>query len=280
MPFEGNGKCAEVIYKVPKKDKAIYTSSLLKENNFISDGGLKSKKTKFGNNHLNLKSKKNSINLTESVEKKTPLATMPNQPINFDNNKSKKKNKNNLKKDNNKILSNNIPKNNLSNNIIENNKKNNDDKRENDVNKRINSLKLSKKLKINNFFDNINEEDSKYYNPTQPNLKNSKSNYKESKNIYERRKNYKVPNKNNNESNENLKQNEEGNREQLIAELINNSEFLFIQDFQKKIQEETKGKDYKDIEQKIHILKDNNIDVQQLLQDEDDEENKNTNENN
>ena len=72
MPFEGNGKCAEVIYKVPKKDKAIYTSSLLKENNFISDGGLKKKKNKFDINHFTLKSKKNSILLTEPVEKKRP----------------------------------------------------------------------------------------------------------------------------------------------------------------------------------------------------------------
>ena len=117
-------------------------------------------------------------------------------------------------------------------------------------------------LKINNFFTDINEEDSKYYNPTQPNLKTSKSNYKESKSIYERRKKYKVPPiKTNNESIENSKENEEGKRDQLISELIYNSEVGFIQDFQKKIQEETKGKDYKDIEQKIHILKDNNIDV-------------------
>ncbi len=134
---------------------------------------------------------------------------------------------------------------------------------------------------MNNYFDNINEEDSKYYNPTQPNLKTSKSNNKESKSIFERRKKYKVPPiKTNNESIENSKENEEGKRDQLISELIYNSEVGFIQDFQKKVQEETNGKEYKDIEQKIHFLQDNNIDVQQLLQDEDDEENKNTNENN
>ena len=129
---------------------------------------------------------------------------------------------------------------------------------------------------MNNYFDNINEEDSKYYNPTQPNLKTSKSNYKESKSIYERRKKYKVPPiKTNNESIENSKENEEGKRDQLISELIYNSEVGFIQDFQKKVQEETNGKEYKDIEQKIIFLQDNNIDVQQLLQENEEEENEN-----
>ncbi len=123
-----------------------------------------------------------------------------------------------------------------------------------DENKRINSLNFPKR--INNYFANINEKDSKYYQRTQPNLK------------YPMYSNVKNNENNNNDSKiekkKKLPENEE-ERNKLIEQLVNDSELRFIQDFQKKVQEDANRKEYKNIEEKMNVLQKNGINIEEMI---------------
>ena len=137
------------------------------------------------------------------------------------------------------------------------NKLNNDyenEKVNTEENKRINSLNFPKR--INNYFANINEKDSKYYQRTQPNLK------------YPMYSNVKNNENNNNESKiekkKKLPENEE-ERNKLIEQLVNDSELRFIQDFQKKVQEDANRKEYKNIEEKMNVLQKNGINIEEMI---------------
>ena len=113
----------------------------------------------------------------------------------------------------------------------------------NDENKRVNSLNFPKR--INNYFANINEKDSKYYQRTQPSLKypmntngkNNENNNNDSKN----EKNKKLPEK-------------EEERNKRIDQLINDTELRYIQDYQKKFQDIVNKKEYKNFEEKMNVL--------------------------
>ena len=124
----------------------------------------------------------------------------------------------------------------------------------NDENKRVNSLNFPKR--INNYFANINEKDSKYYQRTQPSLKypmntngkNNENNNNDSKN----EKNKKLPEK-------------EEERNKRIDQLINDTELRYIQDYQKKFQDIVNKKEYKNFEEKMNVLQKNGINIEEMI---------------
>ena len=93
-------------------------------------------------------------------------------------------------------------------------------------------------LKINNYFTDINEEDSKYYQLNYPEIKCYQN--KNNMNKFEKRKNYIVPKVYRNEieeDEENSKEDENNERNKLINQLIYNSEINYVQDFRRKAQD-------------------------------------------
>ncbi len=126
-------------------------------------------------------------------------------------------------------------------------------------------------LKINNFFTDINEEDSKYYQLNYPEIKSYQNKYEINK--FEKRKKYIVPKITKSgveESLENSKENDNDERTKLINQLMFNSEINFVQDFQKKSQEDS-NKELKNIKERIEVLQKNNIDINYLLENEEEE---------
>ena len=141
--------------------------------------------------------------------------------------------------------------------------------------KRNSSYKLP--LKINNYFVDVNEADSKYYKLNHP-----KTHFKTNGNFYKRLK-YSIPlnnltqsryDENNPNSNE-----KDDKRSKLIEKLIYNSQISFAQDLQRKQQEESESKEYKIMQDRIEVLKKSGIDVNNLFKEIEEKENKNENEN-
>ena len=133
-------------------------------------------------------------------------------------------------------------------------------------------------LKINNYFTDINEEDSKYYQLNYPEIKCYQN--KNNMNKFEKRKNYIVPKVYRNEieeDEENSKEDENNERNKLINQLIYNSEINYVQDFRRKAQEDT-IKELKNIKDRIEVLQKNNIDINYLLESEEENEKKEENE--
>ena len=95
---------------------------------------------------------------------------------------------------------------------------------------RIKSKRNSYKppLKINNYFVDVNEEDSKYYKLNYP-----KTHFKTNGNFYKRLKYSNLTESRYDENNSNEKNNKD-KRSKLIEKLIYNSQINFVQDFQKK----------------------------------------------
>ena len=132
-------------------------------------------------------------------------------------------------------------------------------------------------LKINNYFVDVNEADSKYYKLNHP-----KTHFKTNGNFYRRLK-YSIPlnnltqsgyDENNPNSNE-----KDDKRSKLIEKLIYNSQISFAQELQRKQQEESESKEYKIMQDRIEVLKKSGIDVNNLFKEIEEKENKNENEN-
>ena len=136
---------------------------------------------------------------------------------------------------------------------------------------RIKSKRNSYKppLKINNYFVDVNEEDSKYYKLNYP-----KTHFKTNGNFYKRLKYSNLTESRYDENNSNEKNNKD-KRSKLIEKLIYNSQINFVQDFQKKKQKESESKEYKIMQDKIEVLKKSGIDVNTLFKEIKEKENKN-----
>ncbi len=132
-------------------------------------------------------------------------------------------------------------------------------------------------LKINNYFVDVNEADSKYYKLNHP-----KTHFKTNGNFYRRLK-YSIPLNNltqsrYDENNQNLNEKDD-KRSKLIEKLIYNSQISFAQELQRKQQEESESKEYKIMQDRIEVLKKSGIDVNNLFKEIEEKENKNENEN-
>ena len=254
-----------VIFKKEDKKK-IRSEPKIKENNFISDGGL-SNKTKYSDNRTLTKTK-NSIPVTtngESFYEKTPNTTL------IPNHKSIKGNKS-YSNENEKIKSEIDNKKERMKKFDEEIKKNIKIKTKKEI-PHNNSTK--KNIRINNYIDKDNNEDLSKNNSFKLNQTNhSKSSSKNENNIsgLEKRKNYVVPQvKPKKVKTEESKieetniEEEEEEKNKLITQLVYNKEVECIQDFQKKFQDESQNKVYKETQRKIKVLENNNFDVEGLL---------------
>ena len=94
-------------------------------------------------------------------------------------------------------------------------------------------------LKINNYFVDVNEADSKYYKLNHP-----KTHFKTNGNFYKRLKYSNLTESRYDENNSNEKNNKD-KRSKLIEKLIYNSQINFVQDFQKKNKKNLKVKNIK-----------------------------------
>ena len=135
--------------------------------------------------------------------------------------------------------------------------------------------------KINNLFVDVNEEDSKYYKLNYPRT-NSKT---EKNNNFLKRLRYSIPLSNLTKSrydeyNELAINKNEDKRSKLIAKLIYNSELRYAHDFQKKAEEESESKEYKIMQDRIEVLKKNNIDIKNLFKENENKKDENNNVNN
>ena len=123
---------------------------------------------------------------------------------------------------------------------------------------RFNSYKNP--LKLHNDILN-DEENSKYYNLYYP-----RTNEKQ-KNTFFNRLSYNPQLSLQNEKNNNFtKLSEEEERNQLIESLVKNSKISFSQQIKKKKSEESKSKENKKIQNKIEVLRKNNIDIKKLFE--------------
>ena len=123
---------------------------------------------------------------------------------------------------------------------------------------RFNSYKNP--LKLHNDILN-DEENSKYYNLYYP-----RTNEKQ-KNTFFNRLSYNPQLSLQNEKNDNFtKLSEEEERNQLIESLVKNSKISFSQQIKKKKSEESKSKENKKIQNKIEVLRKNNIDIKKLFE--------------
>ena len=122
-------------------------------------------------------------------------------------------------------------------------------------------------IKINNLFVDVNEEDSKYYKLNYPrtNTKTDKNNN------FLKRLRYSIPISNFTKSKyeehiELPNNNNDDKRSKLIAKLIYNSELRYAHDFQRIAEEESESKEYKIMQDRIEVLKKNNIDVRNIFE--------------
>ena len=233
----------------------------IKENNFISDGGINNK-IKYQDNRTLTKTKNSipvNLNGESFYDKTTNLTLIPN------NHKSLKPNKSfSNHSDKHKIE---IDKKDKLKKLDEEIRKNLKKKSNNESN---DNSKTNKNLRINNYLNKDNDDLSKNnsFKFNQSNHSNSSSKNENNKSALEKRKNYNVPLPKQKKAKTEESKIEETNiveDEEEKNKRISNLIFNEVQNIQRKYQEESQNKINKDTQRKIKVLENNNVNIEEIL---------------